>query len=959
MNCASCGASYYGGPPPIEARKQPKAKGPPQWSLRRAGEWAQREMPTPPQTPRSRLTNLFASVMGFIRGPGERKRLAILENQRTESANREIRTQRGFNEFVGQSASPEDINRFNEAQLRERAEEEAREATIQAARKRAEWEDEEWRKEKAEMKGEEEKEIQAARKRAEWEDEEWRKEKAEMRKEKEEEYKEHLGKMRNWEEDLDEEHTRCERCWNVYKKSEPFCPKCHYQNREYILSPGKMFCYYCKAVISVHDKVCPKCGRANKGFLALEPLSKTTAKRVSAKLYEMVIYEIVGVFVLFGLPFFGLPSLPLLGAVIMALLPFYSFLPDERQVLMSRETGEEALGGWGAGTLVLKSGVKMIAFILSVIQFITVPVSKLIPLGISFAYYFTLPTYYKVTEPSRMIEAWLRVGVGILIAWFMLMSFAGSPQAWSLAIMSVAFFCTSFPKHKEAEEERNVVRVTILSKGALKYLSGALDLPLKVLFSILMIVAWILSGIGFNGLNATPLQIIFASVWVLSFISGWAAGTEGRPALGLLMIPITLFVLTFTATGVIGQAVFGYWWPQVYAFGESIVAPLTPLWEQFQTGMADSWLMLSNPMAYYDQMAKKQQATKTTPKEGGTVKSIEVTRAELFTTVPGELEPALDPLVGTIEVQNQGEFDADRIGLKIWATWTNPQLLTETCTGTFYHENFKCSSDVTPSIPKEGDCEIGSCEWFSTTYPHEMKLVTFVFTKGVWPLPDSDSLTACESCDVPENATYVHGGQTVKVNTNISYSYKVNVSIPVEVIEFKTYTDLLQAKAITLQELTSQYTGGPVKATLWSQRQPIRAGEASLFVASIYNDGGGVIDKIDPFIVKIPKELIYDPSNPENDGKIERVSSTFYTGTIGTDSCTDPTPNGDFMEITCRNIIANRPVKPGEFKRVSILITPKKNLNVDRMTRLIIGLANYDYTKTTSKSITVANFPYH
>jgi ribosomal protein L37E len=966
-NCAQCGTSSYGGPPPIKARKQPVAKGPPQWALRRAGEWAQREMPTPPQTPRSRLTNLFAGVMGFIRGPAERKRLAILQNQRTEAANMETRIQRGFNEFVGQSATPEDISKYNENQLRERSEEEAREATIQATRRRADWEDEEYRKDKEEVRGEAT--IQAARGRADWEDEEYRKDKEEMRRERgeEAEYKEKLSKMQGGEEGVDKDHTRCERCWKVYKKSEPSCPNCHFQNREYVLEPGKMFCYYpdCKAIISVHDKVCPKCKRANKGYLALEPLSKTTSKRVSGKLYETLIYELVGVFVLFGLPFFGLPSLPLLGAVIMALLPFYSFLPDERQVLSSRETGDEDLGGWGGGVLVLKSGVKMIAFILSVIQFITVPVSKLIPLGISFAYYFTLPTYYKVTEPSRMLEAWLRVGVGILIAWFMLMSFAGSPQAWSLAIMSVAFFCTSFPKHKEAEEERKVVRVTILNKGALKYLKGALDLPLKIIFSILMLVAWWLSGIGFNGLNATPLQIIFASVWALSFVSGWAAGTEGRPALGLLMIPITLFVLTFTSTGVIGQAVFGYWWPQVYALGESVVEPLAPILEQFQTGMADSWLMLSNPMGYYDQMAKRQQATKTVPKEGGTTKSIEVTRTELFTSVPGQLDPRLDPIVGTIEVQNQGEFDADGIGFKIWATWQDPEALKEVCTGSFY--KFECSTQASSEPPPIGPsdssgCNVKTCWWPETTYSREIKLVSFVFNSGsgerkfgddasAWAInTDVDpNLNICTpDCDA-ENATYVHSGQTVKINTNISYSYKVNVSLPVEVIEFDTYRELLQAKEITLQELTSQYTGGPVKATLWSQRQPIRGGETSLFVASIYNDGGGTIDRINNFKIKIPNDL----------GDVEMVSSTFYVGAIGTEGCRQDNDVGGFTEINCEHYMSGHPLKSGEYKRVSFLVTPLETMSVDRMTRLIIGLANYEYTKTTSKSITVANAPYH
>jgi hypothetical protein len=947
-------------------------------------------------TPKSRLEILFNSIMNRIKAPAERKRLAILENQRIEARNREIRTQRGFNEYLEQSATPEDMREFNEDQLKERGLELRREKergappelpseSIEASREMMKREEENRKQleameasarmfKKAERGRKEKEALENARKipdesldaarvmlGAEEESQKYKEERDTA--EKEATYKEHVGKMRNWEEDLDEEHTRCERCWNVFKKSEPFCPKCHYQNREYHLPPGKIFCWNCKAVISVHDKVCPKCGKSNKGYLATEPLSKTTTKRISGKLYEVLIYELVGVFVIFGLPFFGLPSLSLLGVVIMALLPFYSFLPDERQVLMSREMGEKSLGGLGAGILLVKSSVKMTAFILTVIQFtFLVPVSKLIPLGICFAYYFTLPTFYKVTEPSRMIEAWFRLAVGGFIAWLMLGAFSYTSQAWTLAFMSAAFFITSFPKHKEAEEEGDVVRVKIeiLKKAYSKENSWILELILKLIFLGFMFAAWFTSGIG---IGTSSLQIIFISVFALSVFSGWVAGSDGRPALGILMILITLFAFTFTATGVMGQAVFGYWWPQVYAFGESVTAPLAPIWEQLQTQMADSWLMLSNPMGYYDQMAKRQQATKTVTKEGGTAKSIEVTRTELFTTVPGELEPALDPLVGTIEVQNQGEFDADYIGLKVWATWTDPQLLVETCTGTFYSDNFKCSSDVTPTITPDGNCQVGSCEWSSTTYPREMKLVTFVFAKGDdggWVVPGPDpSLTACIDCDIPENATYVHGGQTVKVKTNISYSYKVNVSIPVEVIEFKTYTDLLQAKEITLQELTSQYTGGPVKATLWSQRQPIRAGEASLFVASIYNDGGGVIDKIDPFIVKIPKELIYDPLNPENDGKVERVSSTFYAGTIGADSCSGPVLNGNFIEITCRNNIADRPVKPGEYKRVSILITPKKNLNVDRMTRLIIGLADYDYTKTTSKSITVANFPYH
>jgi hypothetical protein len=50
-------------------------------------------------------------------------------------------------------------------------------------------------------------------------------------------------------------------------------------------------------------------------------------------------------------------------------------------------------------------------------------------------------------------------------------------------------------------------------------------------------------------------------------------------------------------------------------------------------------------------------------------------------------------------------------------------------------------------------------------------------------------------------------------------------------------------------------------------------------------------------------------------------------------------------------------MKTGEYKRVSFFITPG---NVtDRKTSLIVGLANYEYIKTGSTSITVANAPWH
>ncbi|MFH1229740.1 MAG: zinc ribbon domain-containing protein [Candidatus Aenigmatarchaeota archaeon] len=760
--------------------------------------------------------------------------------------------------------------------------------------------------------------------------------------------------------------------------------------------------------IDSNARECDDCHWQNHAYIdTTTSMQKSMSKKMSGRIYEMLVFELLGAFAAFGMPFFGLPSMPWLAVALMALFPFYIFLPSEHEAIASRQQGTESLGAEAGGLLVLKGMVKTMIFAFVIVQFFVLPVSKLIPLGISFFYYFTLPTYYKTTQPFRMIEAWIRVGVGGLIAFFMLLAFAGTIQAWMLVAMSAAFFCTSFPHHKEAEpHEAGEVRVDVnlipvVGKGinaARERIGGQLDGILDYAFLILMALALYLSNIGLpigfvsttliaviligilrlvnvsggsvamlialaviaigaiNGaFNGDMLNIIFLSVWVLSLMAGLAAGKTGRPSMGILMIFMTFVVLSFTATGMMGQAVFGYWWPQVEAVGEMIAAPIGPLIEQMQTSIEDSVLLFTNPMAYYDTMNKRSVATKTVVKEGGSVKSIELSKSDLFTSVPGQLEPLLDPLVGSFEIQNQGEFDANKIKLDLWASWQDPTKMSISRAssapinyGTLLE--FECSKPNTPSPT------IGTCFWESTTYPKEVKVVNFVFEKGVSSWRD---LASCIDYDkIPVgcddvNATYLHGSETIKVNANLTYDYNVNVSIPVDIISLGSYQDLLQAGEITLVDnITSQYTGGPVKVTLWSQRQPIRAGESSLFVASIYNDGQGEINNAELKLMILTSV-----------GEITPVSSTFYNGNINTDGCggIDSASYWGYNVITCTHNLPSRPIKSGEYVRFSFMIKPSESSlgGADRISRLIVGLANYEYVKTFSKSITIANNPWH
>lgn len=486
-------------------------------------------------------------------------------------------------------------------------------------------------------------------------------------------------------------------------------------------------------------------------------------------------------------------------------------------------------------------------------------------------------------------------------------------------------------------------------------------------------IALLYSNIPFSTSN--DMSIIFYAVFILSLLSGLATGPEGRPAMGILMIVMTLFVFSFMFTGIIGQAVFGYWWPQIYGFVDSAVTPLVPLWQQMTAGVGDAWLLLTNPMGYYNMMMMRQQATQSVVKTGGTTKSIELLKFDIFTSSTGTLEPLEDPVVGSIELQNQGEFEANKITLSFVSSYVNAQSVSMSA-GTTEQEpcgsldKLECSAPNNPT--KSGSR--GTCLWQPTPpdviYPDEIKMATFAYTRNGWTFTDSagvlQDLATCvlnkvestypSACYSDPNSTYKFGGNILKIDVNYTYDYNVNVSIPVEVIEENRYIQLLAARQITLQELTSQYSGGPVKATLWSQKQPIRNKEVALFVASFYNDGIGLLNQIYSFDIKIPKEL----------GSVDLISQSFRISPPPAlpDGCdlnkaghTDPNYNIIHCENTCGESCI---IKPGEFKRVSFFITPNYGAElIDRKTSLIIGLGSYEYTQSTSQTLTIANYPPH
>ncbi len=717
-------------------------------------------------------------------------------------------------------------------------------------------------------------------------------------------------------------------------------------------------------------------------------LSVVTGKRVHGKLYEVFMFEIAGILSLFIPPIFGLPSLTYLAVALMTFIPLYSVLPSESQVVASlgggritREAGDQI------GFLILKSISKIIAFSFIIFQFyVSFFAFRLLSVAIAFLFYFSLPMHYRTSQPSKMIEAWFRMGLGGYISFILMLTFGGMGPGSNLGTIfgsfGLAFFLT-FPVHIP-DQEGGVININFLNHETTQRGFQIFD---RIWFSVFMVIA-LVGFLSMTGGGWGIDRIMFYAFFGLSFFAGLSTGPEGKPALGIVMIFILMFVLTSSYPGYVGNAVFGYWWPQIQSFGDTYMGPLNDAWATAQRGLSDSWEMMTCPQCYYQKQLLKQQATKSVIMTGGTPMSIEISKFELIPSMPGTLEPN-EPTIGNMELHNQGQFTSGKIDLEIWTTRVNATELKEYADAGIVN-NLYCTRSSSPQpSSSSGLGKPASCQWQVQTYPTEMRSITFKLQEGSsgWDGAGANIATGCQDnsnksnptgctcftwgaggCPVG-NTTYKYSGTSVKVNANLTYTYVVNVSLPITIINSTVYLNKLAAGDITLQDFTSEYTGGPVKATIFTPKQPARTDVPFLFVASIYNDGSGELVNITNFTITVYNgdaidhvEVIgtdfrtgntWPPTNPKPNGCDSSVGSV--PGNLKNDT------EGNFYincnhDITDSSGVSQDIIKPGEWKRISFYIHPSNNIG-NQKTVQIIGWAEYTYRKTTSQTLTVANAP--
>lgn len=664
---------------------------------------------------------------------------------------------------------------------------------------------------------------------------------------------------------------------------------------------------------------------------------------------------------------------------------------EEREIELFLETK-------GIGMLWFKTIILILIIFLASLQFLYI--YAIVSVIILFIGYFQMPTAYYPDQPLRGAQAWLRLVLGILIAfilwailtqnvqliidifspsgfiiflgsaglmlWIPLLQTISSP-AFSIFLLTIAFFCT-LPKKKESRGEKITIvsNVNVSEKkrsGTQSFFGGIagseqlVETGSNVIFIILTIAAGL--PIVLNWIKGGAFQMIFIMIWMLSLIIGWFGGREGRPYIGTLMMVVSLIALSISFPEIPGQAIFGPFWGTIYGYGTRISEQISPAWGATTQQLGDIRLMVTCPSCYVAEMERRQRAASAVITTGGTRKAIEITKFDIFSSI---LSPR-EPLIGNIELENQGEFEGTDVTLTLGAYWVNPEDASEAKVGTI-RKMICAGTETTNSF----------CSW-TESFPGDIKPVSFIYENDKNDCTESNmgdswkkvGMTCkcstmdqqecpfgeecyevcdlCTACDT--SCCYKHGGDVVKFVVGIDFYYDVNVTIPIEVIDEPLYETLLKNKEIKLKEETSEYSGGPVKATLWTQKQPLRNEEQSLVMASIYNEGSGILNKVKRFDI-----YVHDNLSPKN------IEASGFKGCRQGTSFTD-IPEGtwkDYKVISCGSDNAVT-ITQGNFISASFLIYPWiQNFAQKRKTFSIVGIATYEYSRNETKPLTIAKF---
>ncbi len=483
------------------------------------------------------------------------------------------------------------------------------------------------------------------------------------------------------------------------------------------------------------------------------------------------------------------------------------------------------------------------------------------------------------------------------------------------------------------------------------------------------ILCWFSLG---NGNLLSPFYTFQGILFILIGITGIYITAKTHPVsrgeVGFVFYLMILFTLTTAYPGVLGKAVFGKWWPQVNSTISPVFSSVSRSFIQLKRGMSDAWLMFTCPQCYYEKKIKEIQA-RSQLKEGGTTKSLEVVDFKVY-AYRNYLDPERKLRIALV-LQNQGEFPiknakAEFSGLSMAFTNTKGEIKYEeiegvnpeevVCTG-WEQSDTKDGCELNNNLfPKSKIAMIITLPPLKSASVDDEGMLGECVCKNIetgetyFSCGLSCSLETCkdekgELCKNKENpgVVYMFGGREVKLDLSYQFSYQTNVSLQFEAIKENLYNQLFTLGKIKQKHITSIYSGGPVKASLSTDFEPIPVKKGSestaVFVFAIQNTGTGII-KNATITISVPKA---------------------FSGI----AISNPIPG---YGITCLNssssnqLICNltSPLSPGETRDITfdIKIDPSLLGSEGIKTLTLTARVDYIYGNTISRTLTMLPAPF-
>ena len=394
----------------------------------------------------------------------------------------------------------------------------------------------------------------------------------------------------------------------------------------------------------------------------------------------------------------------------------------------------------------------------------------------------------------------------------------------------------------------------------------------------------------FSFLAGTSAQIVFGIVWVLSLFIGYFSDRSARPYIGTFVLIFAFLAFTFAQTGTVGNAVFGDYWPQVYAAMSVVANPISDIISDTSCQTNELFYCAANPVLC--EVHKKQNPCGKAQKKEGSDKAL-TAKMQLIQAAT-TIDPT-QPLVGSLQLKNEGDFPIRRVRVNLENIIAIDPIKTSIKSGTAGAENKL--DGVSGTFTSCGGGKLGKkggnglCTWDLPFQKVETRVLNFRFESSDKTLgrelntcvclkgdledikigtetkrkvkPDTIKPIGTEGAckDVLENKdfpgtneqctilrddfgleyraiAYKMGSWLVRAKATYGFDYFVNASLPITVVSPAEREQLILDKKLTAAELKpdSKYSGGPVGIDMNIAQQPVGYGEETLVTVNVRNN---------------------------------------------------------------------------------------------------------------------------